>query len=95
MIELTLYGRIYCHLCDDMKVRVKLRFRGRQRAHKEFGFEIVNRFVRETAAYGRSDALPKMAGERDLHVLISPLPRDQRARPPAELAPPHEPPAPG
>ena len=64
----------------DMKVRVKLRFRGRQKAHKEFGFKVVNKFIEETAAFGRTDALPKMAGDRDLHVIISPLPRDQRAK---------------
>ena len=67
-------------LCEDMKVRVKLRYRGRQKAHKEFGFEIMNRFVKDTAAYGRADSMPKMAGDRDLHVTISPLPRDQRAK---------------
>jgi translation initiation factor IF-3 len=39
-------------LCDDIKVRLKLRFKGRQKAHKEFGFEVMNRFVREAAAYG-------------------------------------------
>lgn len=69
-------------LCDEMKVRVKLRFRGRQRAHKEFGFEVMNRFVLESAKYGKADAPPKMAGDRDMHVIISPLPRDQRAKPP-------------
>jgi translation initiation factor IF-3 len=58
-------------LCEDMKVRVRLRFRGRQKAHKEFGFEVVNKFIRDTAAYGRPDALPKMAGDRDLHVIIT------------------------
>jgi len=69
-------------LCDDMKVRIKLRFRGRQRAHKEFGFEVVNKFIQEAAAYGRADAPPKMLGDRDLNVIISPLPRDKRARRP-------------
>lgn len=78
-------------LCEDMKVRVKLRFRGRQRAHKEFGFEVVNRFVRESAAYGKADAPPKMAGDRDMHVIISPLPRDQRAKPPREAPVPADP----
>src|SRR6185295_15594074 len=29
-------------LCDDMKVRLKLRFRGRQKAHKELGFAVMN-----------------------------------------------------
>lgn len=67
-------------LCQDMKVRVKLRFRGRQKAHKEYGFEVVNRFVKEAAPYGHADAPPKMAGDRDLNVIISPLPRDQRAK---------------
>lgn len=85
-------------LCDDMKVRVKLRFRGRQKAHKEFGFEVVNRFIQETAAYGRADSPPKMLGDRDLNVIISPLPRDKRAKPPAHAnpaptTPPAEPPA--
>ena len=69
-------------LCDDMKVRVKLRFRGRQRAHKEVGFEIVNRFVKEAAPYGLADSAPKMLGDRDLNVLISPLPRNKRAKNP-------------
>jgi translation initiation factor IF-3 len=69
-------------LNDDMKVRVKLRFKGRQKAHKEFGFEIVNRFVNETAAHGKADSPPKMLGDRDLNVVISPLPRSQRGKVP-------------
>jgi len=75
-------------LCEDMKVRVKLRFRGRQKAHKEIGFEVVNRFVKEAAAYGQADAPPKMAGDRDLNVIISPLPREKRAKRPREVSPP-------
>jgi translation initiation factor IF-3 len=88
-------------LSDDMKVCIKLRFRGRQRAHKEFGFEMVNRFVAATAAYGRPDAPPKMLGERDLTVIISPLPREKRgkavpaaARPASTKAPELSPKAP-
>ena len=75
-------------LCDDMKVRLKLRFKGRQKAHKEFGFEVLNRFVREAAAYGHADSPPKMLGDRDLNVLITPLPRDKRAKAPVKKAPP-------
>ncbi len=69
-------------LCEDMKVRVKLRFRGRQRAHKEIGFQVMNQFVSDVAGYGVADSPPKMLGERDLNVLISPLPRAKRAKPP-------------
>ena len=71
-------------LCDDMKVRVKLRFRGRQKAHKEIGFEVVNQFVKDLAPYGQADSPPKMLGDRDLNVLLSPLPRDKRAKNPRQ-----------
>jgi translation initiation factor IF-3 len=81
-------------LCDDMKVRVKMRFRGRQRAHKEIGVGVMNQFVKDLEAYGRADSPPKM-GERDLNVLVTPLPRDKRAKnsraegTPPESADPH------
>jgi translation initiation factor IF-3 len=73
-------------LCDDMKVRIKLRFRGRQKAHKEIGFQVVNQLIQEVTAYGRADSPPKMLGDRDLHAVISPLPRDKRARNPREAS---------
>lgn len=80
-------------LSEDMKVRVKLRFRGRQRAHKEVGFEVMNRFVQDLAAHGQADAPPKLLGERDLSVVISPLPRAKRAsHPAARKTPPQLPP---
>jgi translation initiation factor IF-3 len=78
-------------LCEDMKVRVKLRFRGRQRAHKEVGFEIMNKFVKEVALYGQADSPPKLLGERDLNVTISPLPRSKRGKDPRQGAVKHEP----
>lgn len=69
-------------LCEDMKVRVKLRFRGRQKAHTEFGFQVVNRFVKEAAPWAQADSPPKMLGDRDLNVILSPLPRNKRAKNP-------------
>jgi len=69
-------------LCEDMKVRIKLRFRGRQKAHTEFGFEVVNRFVKEAALWGHADSPPKMLGDRDLNVILNPLPRNKRAKNP-------------
>jgi len=79
-------------LCDDMKVRIKLRFRGRQKAHKEIGFDLMNRLVRELAAYGQADSPPKLLGDRDLNVLVSPLPKNKRAKNPKETRE-QEPPA--
>jgi translation initiation factor IF-3 len=69
-------------LCDDMKVRIKLRFRGRQKAHKEIGFEVVNQFVKDVALYGHADSPPKLLGDRDLNVVLTPLPKNKRARNP-------------
>jgi len=36
-------------LCEDMKVKVALKFRGREMAHTEIGFEVVNKFIAEIA----------------------------------------------
>ena len=82
-------------LCEDMKVKVALRFRGREMAHTEFGFAVVNRFVKETALWGQADSPPKMLGDRDLNVVLSPLPRNKRAKNPRETQAPEPPPAPG
>ncbi len=76
-------GRAIDFLCEDMKVRIKLRFRGRQKAHTEFGFEVVNRFVKEAGPWGHADSPPKMLGDRDLNVILSPLAAQQaRQEPP-------------
>jgi translation initiation factor IF-3 len=75
-------GHAIQFLCDDMKVRVKLRFRGRQKAHKEIGFELMNQFVKDLAPYGQADSPPKLLGDRDLNVFLSPLPRSKRAKNP-------------
>lgn len=69
-------------LCDDMKVRIRMRFRGRQRMHKDLGIALLNRFVQDAARYGQPDSPPKMLGDRDLNVMLSPLPRNKRARDP-------------
>lgn len=68
-------------LCDDMKVKVALRFRGREMAHTEFGFQVVQKFLAEVAPYGHPDFEPKLVG-RSIHVMVSPLPRNKRAKNP-------------
>jgi translation initiation factor IF-3 len=68
-------------LCEDMKVKVNLKFRGREMAHTEFGFEVVKKFLEEIAPYGHPDFQPKLAG-RNINVMVSPLPRNKRAKNP-------------
>ncbi len=68
-------------LSEDMKVKVALKFRGREMAHTEFGFQVVQKFLGEIAAYGHPDAEPKLGG-RIVTVMISPLPRNKRPKGP-------------
>lgn len=68
-------------LCEDMKVKVTLRFRGREMAHKEFGFQVVDKFIKELTPYAQPDAPPKLVG-RGIILMMSPLPRNKRAKHP-------------
>jgi translation initiation factor IF-3 len=67
-------------LCEDMKVKVVLKFRGREMAHTEFGFQVMTKFLGDVAPYGHPDFTPKLIG-RSINVMISPLPRNKRAKP--------------
>ncbi len=68
-------------LCEDMKVKVSLRFRGRENMHKEVGAETVQRFIKEIDPWGQPYAPPRAAG-RSMSVMIAPLPRNKRAENP-------------
>lgn len=53
------------------KVKVSIRFRGREMAHTQLGEELINRFKEACAEYGTMDKAPKMEG-RSMAVIISP-----------------------
>jgi translation initiation factor IF-3 len=72
-------------LCEDMKVKVTLRFRGREMAHQEYGFRKVTDFIKLITPFGHQDAAPKLIG-KGINVMISPLPRNKRARNPNQDA---------
>jgi translation initiation factor IF-3 len=71
-------------LCEDMKVKITLKFRGREMAHTEFGFQVVRKFLEDVAGFGHPDFEPKLIG-RGINVMISPLPRNKRARNPRQI----------
>jgi translation initiation factor IF-3 len=68
-------------LCEDMKVKVALKFRGREMAHTEIGFEVIKKFLSQVMPYGHPDFEPKLNG-RNIVVMITPLPRNKRAKNP-------------
>jgi translation initiation factor IF-3 len=76
-------GHAIDFLCEDMKVKVVLKFRGREMAHTEFGFQVMKRFLEAVAPYGHPDFEPKLIG-RGINVMVSPLPRNKRAKNPRE-----------
>ncbi len=78
-------------LCEDMKVKVVLKFRGREMAHTELGFQLMEKFLKDVAPYGHPDAVAKLIG-RAINVMLSPLPRAKRAKNPREAAAPKSPP---
>lgn len=65
-------------LCEDMKVKVILRFRGRENMHKEYGAESIQKFADELGPWGQPDAPPRAVGKA-MSVMIAPLPRSKRA----------------
>ena len=76
-------------LCEDMKVKITLKFRGREMALTEYGFQVIRKFITDIAPYGHPDFEPKLIG-RGINVMISPLPRNKRAKNPRQPeAPPH------
>ncbi len=70
-------------LCEDMKVKVVLRFKGREMAHQEIGFQRIRDFIAKSTPFGNPDSPAKLIG-RGINVMISPLPRNKRAKNPNE-----------
>jgi len=54
------------------KVKVTLRFRGREMAHQELGMELLERVKNDTEKIAKVDAEPKLEG-RQMMMVISPV----------------------
>jgi translation initiation factor IF-3 len=59
------------------KVKMRLKFRGREMAHTELGFNVMKRAVEELVDMGHPDAPPKLIG-RNINVMLTPLPTNKR-----------------
>ncbi len=58
-------------LNDKDKVKVRLKFRGREITHKEIGYELMNRLIEETEDLGKVESRPRMEG-RDMLMFLAP-----------------------
>jgi translation initiation factor IF-3 len=64
-------------LANGSKVKLRLKFRGREMAHTEIGFEVIKRAVAELSGMGHADAEAKLIG-RNIQVMLTALPVNKR-----------------
>jgi translation initiation factor IF-3 len=58
-------------LQDGDKVKASLRFKGRQMAHRDLGYAIINRLIRDIGDNGTVEFMPRMEGNT-LHAILAP-----------------------
>lgn len=58
-------------LTEGDKVKVTLRFRGREMAHQQLGMELLNRVSAEVTELGKVESMPKLEG-RQMVMMIGP-----------------------
>ena len=63
---------VYKFLDNGDKVKVTLRFRGREMAHQELGRELLQRIAEDVEEHGKIENMPKMEG-RQMVMMIGPI----------------------
>jgi translation initiation factor IF-3 len=69
-------------LTEGDKVKASLRFKGRQMAHRELGYAIINRLIQDIGDAGIVEFMPRMEGTT-LHAILAPGKRDVPKKPAA------------
>ena len=72
-------------LGEGDKVKASLRFRGRQMAHRELGYNIINRLIMDIGEVGVVEFMPRMEGTI-LHAILAPGKKEAPKPKPAESA---------
>ena len=72
-------------LTEGDKVKASLRFRGRQMAHRELGYKIINRLIQDIGDAGTVEFMPRMEGTT-LHAILAPTKKEQPKPKPAPTA---------
>ncbi|HSU18111.1 MAG TPA: translation initiation factor IF-3 [Acidobacteriaceae bacterium] len=76
-------------LSEGDKVKASLRFKGRQMAHRDLGYKIINRLIGDIGEAGVVEFMPRMEGTT-LHAILAPSKKAEAAPPkpkPAASAP--------
>ena len=67
-------------LTEGDKVKASLRFRGRQMAHRELGYNIINRLIQDIGDAGTVEFMPRMEGTI-LHAILAPSKKQEQPKP--------------
>jgi translation initiation factor IF-3 len=74
-------------LGEGDKVKASLRFKGRQMAHRDLGYKIINRLILDIGDAGLVEFMPRMEGTT-LHAILAPSKKaEQQAAPKKAPAP--------
>ena len=74
-------------LNEGDKVKASLRFKGRQMAHRELGYAIINRLIQDMGDAGVVEFMPRMEGTT-LHAILAPGKKAEAPKKPAAPKPP-------
>jgi translation initiation factor IF-3 len=73
-------------LHEGDKVKASLRFKGRQMAHRDLGYNIINRLIQDMGDIGIVEFMPRMEGTT-LHAILAPGKKAPVAEAPKKAAP--------
>ncbi len=73
-------------LTEGDKVKASLRFKGRQMAHRELGYAIINRLIQDIGDAGVVEFMPRMEGTT-LHAILAPGKKEAPKKPAPAPAP--------
>ena len=79
----TKVNHIRDFLAKGQKVKVSLYFRGRENAHREIGFEVINRVLKDCESVCHVDMTPKLIGNSIVTILGGRAPRHSAPAAPA------------
>ena len=71
----TKANQVTKYLEKGHKVKVTVRFRGREMAHTELGEEVLNRFYEQIKEYGEIEKKPTMEA-RSMFMMVSPIKKE-------------------
>ena len=74
-------------LGEGDKVKASLRFKGRQMAHRDLGYKIINRLILDIGDAGLVEFMPRMEGTT-LHAILAPSKKAEQPAPKKPAVPP-------